>query len=387
MKIAPLQLFFLFSILTSCVEKSLPSLEIVKETEFSWSDKEQCHVVYVNDDSTQKISARIKLRGGMSSRYEKHSYSLELDTKFALGNLPMDDDWIVNANYIDKTFMRHKISYDLFTQMAAMNRAPKSAYINLSVNGEYAGLYVLMQKINANTLGLDKTDSLAMLFKDPPVFYKDKLDNVQDSLNYYQQKFPKIRKQDKTDYIEQFKSFLFYSDDDLFSKEIQQWVDIENIIDWHILLLFSNNGDGIMKNFYLYKMDAKTPFRIGIWDYDHSFGRDGDNELNWGEKELNWERCILLKRLAEVQNLAYTQQLKKRWFELRSQNIITLENFKAHIEKNNTIIRKEVDRNFDRWPVDNAWYFDNQNYLQEIQLMIDFVEKRLPKLDSYINSL
>ncbi len=46
------------------------------------------------------------------------------------------------------------------------------------------------------------------------------------------------------------------------------------------MLLLSNNGDGVMKNFLLYKIDSNTPFRIALWDYDHSFGRDGDNELN-----------------------------------------------------------------------------------------------------------
>ena len=46
----------------------------------------------------------------------------------------------------------------------------------------------------------------------------------------------------------------------------------------HLLLYLSNGGDGITKNFYIYKMDEETPFRIALWDCDHSFGRDGDNE-------------------------------------------------------------------------------------------------------------
>ena len=33
-----------------------------------------------------------------------------------------------------------------------------------------------------------------------------------------------------------------------------------------IILLFTNNADGIMKNFYLYKLDKNTPFRFAIWD-------------------------------------------------------------------------------------------------------------------------
>ena len=121
-----------------------------------------------------------------------------------------------------------------------------------------------MEETNASMIGLNKIDTMAMLFKDPSIFVKKRKVNFQDSLNYYQQKYPKIKKSDKTYYIEEFKNFLFYSSDKEFSKKIDDWVDISNVIDWHIILLFSNNGDGIMKNFYLYKKGESDPFRFAI---------------------------------------------------------------------------------------------------------------------------
>ena len=60
---------------------------------------------------------------------------------------------------------------------------------------------------------------------------------------------------------------------------------MENLIDWHILLLFTNNGDGLMKNYYFYKMDSETPFRFAIWDYDHTFGRDESAEAGYRHEE------------------------------------------------------------------------------------------------------
>ena len=197
-----------------------------------------------------------------------------------------------------------------------------------------------MEEINASMIGLNKNDTMAVLFKDPPIFREVRLTYVQDSFNYYQQKFPKINQADKTYYIEEFKNFLFHANDDEFSKLVDSWVDISNIIDWHIILLFSNNDDGILKNFYLYKLDENTPFRIAIWDYDHSFGRDGDNEPNMMERELNCNRSILLKRLTEVSDIGYLKKLKNRWFELRMQNIISIENFEKHINHNDKMIYK-----------------------------------------------
>ncbi|MEO0735011.1 MAG: DUF2911 domain-containing protein, partial [Bacteroidota bacterium] len=61
-----------------------------------------------------RVPAHLKRRGGMSFVYDKHSYTLHLDRKIPLDFLPLDRDWVLNASYIDKTFVRHKVSYDLF---------------------------------------------------------------------------------------------------------------------------------------------------------------------------------------------------------------------------------------------------------------------------------
>lgn len=323
----------------------------------------------------------------MSSRYNKHSFSLELDKKYSMAGLSKDDDWILNADYIDKTLMRHNISYDLFREMHAENVAAQSAYFHLSVDSVYEGLYLVMEELNGGMVGLNKKDTMAVLFKDPPIFFREKLPVVQDSTNYYQQKFPKINKSDKSRYITWFRNFMFDSSDEEFANEISNWVDIRNVVDWHITLLFSNNDDGVSKNFYLYKLNANTPFRFAIWDYDHSFGRDADNERNMMERPVNIDRSVLLTRLLAIPETDYIPMLRKRWFELRDQQIISIEHFETQIQKNDEIIRDEVGRNFERWPVDSEWYYDANTYSEELDLMREFVELRTPQLDQYFHDL
>lgn len=368
-------------ILSACSKEPLPFLNILKESPIGWEIKEPCIVRYTENGKTTTITAGIKCRGGISSQYDKHSFTLELNAKHTLAGLPADDDWILNASYIDKTFMRHKLCYDLFTQMDNRNIAPRSAYVNVLINHDYAGLYVLMEEINASRTGLDKADTLAMLFKDPPVFYRDKLGYVQEPLNYYQQKYPAIGLSDKTWYMERFRDFLFRSPDEVFSRDIAQWVDLDNIADWHLLLLFTNNGDGLMKNFYLYKQNTETPFRIALWDYDHSFGRDGDNEMNMMERELDCDRSVLLKRLMEVTATGYPAILRDRWADHRAAGILTTENLQKMVEQNSKLIRQEVIRNFEKWPVDSKWYFDDNNFAEEVELLLRFVELRISQLE------
>lgn len=381
----PYKLYFSISfcllLFGSCAQYEVPTIKIFKEGGIGWNEKEQCSVRYISTSDSIQVSGKIKCRGGSSSKYYKHSFSLELEEKQYLAGLPKDDDWVLNANYIDKTFMRHKISYDLFKEMNPLNIAPKSAYVNVKINDKYEGLYVLMQEINGAMVDLNKKDTGAVLFKDPPIFYKDKLSWVQDSLNYFQQKYPNINELDKTPFIEEFQQFIFYSSDEDFEKNVNQKIDLKNVIDWHLLLLFSNNSDGIIKNFFLYKLNSAAPLRFAIWDYDHSFGRDGDNEKNLLEREIDCKRAILLKRLLESKKLNYLSRLKKRWFELRNQDIFSVKNFKNHVERNDKIIRNHVSKNFEKWPIDDKNYYDSSNYQQELDLMQEFVRLRLQQLD------
>ncbi len=78
--------------------------------------------LYDEEDSEQILyEGTIERRGGGSIRLPKHSYEIDLNEDKALGNLPADDDWILNASYIDKTFLRHVLCYELFSLMGEHN--------------------------------------------------------------------------------------------------------------------------------------------------------------------------------------------------------------------------------------------------------------------------
>jgi hypothetical protein len=94
-----------------------------------------------------------------------------------------------------------------------------------------------------------------------------------------------------------------------------------------------------------------------------------------------------LERLSNIPDTKYLPRLKKRWFELRELNIISSENFEAHIIKNDKIINKEILKNFEKWPIDSKWYYDSNDYNQELDLMREFVIIRINQLDEYFNGL
>ncbi len=306
---------------------------------------------------------------------------MELNRKYRLAGLTNDDDWILNASYIDKTFLRHKICYDLFRQMSPNNITAKTAYIIVSENKKPQGIYLLTEEINGAFLGLNKSDPMAMLFKDPPILYTKRLKNPQDTTNYYQQKYPHKSSNDKTYYIEEFRTFLFHSTPQEFDQKIATWIDLDNVIDWHLLLLFTNNSDGIMKNFFLYKKDTNTPFRIAIWDYDHSFGRDGDNELNLMERPVDMNRSMLFKRLLESQKLEYKKALKHKWKTLRQSDVFSEKNIFQMMDTNTSTLKNYLAENFEIWPINGYWYYDDNTHLEEVGIMKTFIQNQLVDLD------
>ncbi len=348
-----------------------------------WDGKLPCVIEY----DGKKHQARVKYRGGMSSKYPKHSMTVEFDTQVTLGGLPSNDDWIFNASYIDKTFQRHKLSYDLFRRMDERNKAPQCDYLPIYLNDQYIGLYVVMEKVNGSWLGFDKSQpDGARLFKDAFVFVEERLPNVQEPDNYYQQKFPRQSTMDYNHELDAFKHFLFNSTDKQFAREYEDWVDESNLIDWHLLLLLTNNDDGVIKNYYLYKSPDDQKLRFIPWDYDHSFGRDGNYELNLIEREVGWKKAVLLKRLMEIKSTGYAERLAARYQELRKSVFREDVLFKM-IADNEVLIRPHLKANSEVWPMNAEWYLDGNDYDQEIAIMKKYIPMRLKQLDSFFSKL
>jgi hypothetical protein len=244
----------------------------------------------------------------------------------------------------------------------------------------YYGLFVLMQEMNAGNLGLKKKNDGAMLFKEPPVFFEKKKD-ADTHENYYQQKFPKLAKVDKTNELSRLHDFILLSSDFDFQSEINSWFDMRNLVDWYLILQLSFNSDGITKNFILYKTEEKIPFRIALWDYDHSFGRDGDNEKNEMNSPMNMKKSVLFRRLLEIKAIGFEEMVKKRWVELRNQGVFSSLNLFSKMDEMDAQIKLEQAKNFARWSEKSEWYFDANSYEQELEWMKKSIRKRIAQLD------
>ncbi len=363
-------------------ELTLPIVYLEADSEIGSDKRTNIGFKISNADVTEISSlGTAKIRGGMSIGYPKKSFSLKLDESIACFDLPKSKEWILNANFIDKTFMRHKLSYDLFREINAKNITSESNYVILYLNGNLQGLYLLMQRINEDLLDLDKKDKKAVIFKDPVLFFTDDRLNAHRT-DPYPQNFPKKKSSRLTDEMIEFRNYILTSDDQTFFDNeigIASKMNMESIVDWYIFLMLSNGGDGLVKNYFLYRKNEDSLFDLTIWDCDHSFGRDGDGELNMMERSIRPHKNILLKRL--LTNTNFNNKVAKRWNELREKGVISKQHIFGMIEENDLQIKEAIQLNNEIWSNDQKYYFDSNSYEQEIVILKEFIRDRITQLD------
>ena len=97
----------------------------------------------------------IELRGSTSQSLPKKPYgftTLKADNQsnnnISLLGMPKENDWVLNALAFDPSLVRDYISYTLSSDLG--NYAPRGRYCEVVVNGDYKGLYLLMEKIKAD---------------------------------------------------------------------------------------------------------------------------------------------------------------------------------------------------------------------------------------------
>ena len=358
---------------------NLPNINISYDT-LSSNHKVPC-VITIGD--TLLLKGKIKQRGGSSIGYPKKSYTVKLSKKISLYGLRENKSWVFTSSYLEKSLLRNILSYDLFRSWDTNNFAPKIELIEFFHNDNYEGIYQLTEKVDRSSLRINKKAE-GVIFKDCAVFSKTYIE-PQTGETYYHQKYPDPKKYDATLLMDSIKEFILNSTDSVFAKEMEQEFDIQNIIDWQIMIMLSNNGDAVYKNFYLYRESKKAKFKIALWDYDSGFGRDTDNELNMVKTTSHWERNSLLDRLYNEDVNNYQERLHTRWKVLRESGKISVDDFESRVSKLALQLEPFVGRNFTRWPVTNSYYWDKYTWEQEIGVLKEFINLRIPQLDEKFN--
>lgn len=101
--------------------------------------------------------ASMKGRGNSTWGYPKRPYNIKLNSKTKLFGMEKAKSWCLIANYEDLSLLRDQIVYNLGADIG-MDVSPDCRSIDLYVNGEYKGVYLITEKVEIKKNRVDITD-------------------------------------------------------------------------------------------------------------------------------------------------------------------------------------------------------------------------------------
>lgn len=366
----------------------------------------------------------IELRGSSSQWMPKKSYGLEtlthegaeLDT--TLLGMPAEHDWVLTANYADKTLLRNTFTYTIASELGQY--ASRNHYCELVLNGEYQGVYVLGEKIKrgskrVNISKLKSTDvsgdavtggyllKLDKLTGEPAGGFLSKhTDTNQPDYNnkYIQIEYPKPKDlaPAQLDYISAYvDSFeVALAGPDFADPEIgyRRYLDVKSFIDYFLLTELSRNVDGFEYSTFFYKERRSKGGKLvmgPVWDYDLAWRNAGYADAflphGWQFTYANglWSTGTFW-RTRLLQDPAFAKEMNERWKVLR--NTTLAEDHLLHlIDSTATLLSESQQRNFQTWPIMGQYVWPNPmpipaTYTDEIDTFKQWMHNRLQWMDA-----
>lgn len=367
--------------------KTIDSKEDYVKASFRFEDPSR----FYSDEETVEVTGKIRGRGNSTWGMPKKPYRIKLDEKVDLFGSPGDKDWILLANYSDKTLLRNIMAMEI-SRVCGMAWTPRMLSVDVYLNQEYIGVYtfcdhkeVAKDRVNIEVaaetdieggyyLEIEEAMDEPVCFKtvwDTPVMFHEPEYPTEAQLRYVREWFNGFehaleRVQGQHDYA------------------YRSYIDIPSFINYYIIQEITKNPDGnVRKSTYLTKEKGKPLEMYHVWDFDITLGNCDYTNF---EKPEGWQ----MRYVKWYNQLFFDPDFKKavvdRWNELYP----TLQTqVLAFLDRQFALMAGAESRNFDRWQIlgVKVWpnYYAFPTYGQEYAFLKEFYEARLAWLNERIN--
>lgn len=360
----------------------------------------------------------IEIRGQSSQMFPMKSYSIELwnssggSVNKSLFGLPQESDWVLYAPYNDKTLMHNFLAYTLSNQMG--HWAAHCRYVEVILNNEYKGIYVLMEKIKrksgrVNIPSMSSNDNEGDAVTGGYIFSIDKEPNgwfssypAGQGIIQYSYVYPKetnitdAQKAYIKTFTDSFENALASSGYRDAANGWRKFADENSFIDYFIVNELSRNVDGYRLSSYFHKDRYSNGGKIKagpVWDYDLAFRNadycNGANVEGWSYAFNTicptdfWQVPFWWDRL--MADTGFTGKLRCRWKELRATTLSTGNLFHL-VDSVVTLTTEARQRHFAQWPVLGQYVWPNPQpipatYEGEIETLKQWLSLRLDWID------
>lgn len=292
------------------MQSNLPSLYVdmngitLEEVHRDKSKKHGGTSVYIMDpngkwDLTADGSVEIKGRGNSSWReYEKKGYQLKFYNETSVMGMGKAKKWVLLANASDDSLMRTQ----LVSQMAQnfdMDFAPSFRYVDLWIDGEYLGTYLLGEKVEPGPSRLRFTNAMGAIFEHDETFYMEeecwllsKYLNRHFSLKEIVAEDTPLVQTAMADFevsVDVLTHYLYSTPSANVTLEaLSQMIDVDSFAKYFLINEYTLNRESFSTSFYWYKDGADDVLHLGpVWDFDTCMGNDGAlNTASYGHNHV-----------------------------------------------------------------------------------------------------
>lgn len=364
----------------------------------------------------------LKVRGSSSASFPQHSYTVTTQNSSGasidspLLGMPAESKWVLYGAWDDKSLIRNILTYQLSNEMG--DYAPRTRLCELVLNGDYQGVYVLIEKIelDSNRVNVEKLSSNTVSGSDITggyIFQVDRGDGSTDS--WYSQYGPcdsstdhiafvyeypdedainTAQKNYIASYVDSFESAL--KNNNLYDtiNGYRKYIDVPSFMDQSLLQELGHNVDGYRLSSYLHKSKNQKLMGGPIWDFNLAYGNadyyDGSAvntfmwdfpcSLNDGNHPPFWWKKFTSDTL-------YMQDLKCRYTNLRQTTFDT-----AHIDfvidSLKSLLQIPQSRHFTRWPILGVYLWPNafvgNTWTEEMDYLNTWIKSRITWMDSQL---
>lgn len=340
---------------------SLPFLSIVTDGgELPGDEMIYGRMTLLQDGSERTVRIGIRLRGNTSRRFPKQSYRLVIldedgeKRNLSIAGLRSDDDWILNPMYTDTSKIREALAYELWDAMNSSGQRAASSrlrYAEISLNGQYWGLYGVQERIDRKQVNADKRSGV--LYKvsrlDIPAV-QEVLSCEGDVCGGIELEFAGAGVQDAWEPAAGCMT-IYHGEE----TELPVKMDTANLIDYGLWMMFTQAHDCHFKNQFLHAAYADggyTLYKIP-WDVNHTFGDVWENDAE--DSNYNEYRIVdfMLDGVFETRfqqgDAAFDQAVRDRWQHLRK-TVLTEENILTRAHALYDPLYDALERDNQRWP-------------------------------------
>ncbi len=237
--------------------------------------------------------AGIKGRGNSTWDQPKKPYAVKFSEETSLfGNGP-SKTWVLLADYLDKSMLRNRMSQSVAETLGVDSLS--SQYVSLYLNGEYMGLYLLIEKI-----GLDDADESGFILEMDSHAASEGTEGIEYfSVNGKDYGIKDLDcTPERTAEIKGFIEAVWYAIDSGEWSRVQEMLDPESFAATYIVEELFHDADVNLSSFYFHLGEDGRLCSGPIWDFDLCAGNyntmhANDPEFMYVARMNDWYSSLL----------------------------------------------------------------------------------------------